>query len=334
MILLTKIFTKELPALEKSIEELLYILPENIQKVALHTSKAGGKRIRPLLTLLSAQAFEKTSKDIYPLCSCLELLHLASLLHDDVIDNADKRRNRPTAHTLFGKAQTILCGDALLAHANATIASYNDAQLMNTFSSALLETASAAFEEIEIAGNLDLGEKKYYEIISGKTAYLIRSSCKMGALYAKNILKADVSDAQVEAISLYGHEIGLAFQLIDDALDFAPQEQTGKPQGGDIKEGKATLPILAYYNFLLDTNKEKANLFREQFIKTKNEEAFTQKEVNSICEEIRTQNFDELARQKAKEHLYNARKYLEILPDKPAKKIFLQFADYLDKRDK
>ncbi len=333
MILLTKISTKELPLLEKSIEELLLMLPQNVQKVAKHTAKAGGKRIRPLLTLLSAQAFGKTDKNIYPLCSCLELLHLASLLHDDVIDNADKRRNKPTAHTLYGKAQTILSGDALLAHSNAIIASYSDPDLMKTFSSALIQTATAAFEEIEIAGRLDLGIEKYYEIIRGKTAYLILSSCKMGALYAKNILKAEVSEEEVEAISLYGEEVGLAFQLIDDALDFAPQEQTGKPQGGDIREAKATIPILAYYDFLLSSNKEKAEEFKTKFMQSKTEIAFTQAEVDNICMEIRTHKFDELARIKAAEHLQNAKNHLAKLPKSSARNIFVQLADYLDKRE-
>ncbi len=338
MILLTKVYATELLKLEKSLEELLTILPTNIQKVAFHTSKAGGKRIRPLLTLLSAQLFAKKDKEIYPLCSCLELIHLASLLHDDVIDNADARRNRPTAHTLFGKAQTILCGDALLAHANATVATYKDAALMSTFSSALLQTAAAAFEEIEIAGNLELGEEKYYEIISGKTAYLISSSCKMGALYAKNVLKADISDEEVEAIAQYGNEIGLAFQLIDDALDFAPQKQTGKPQGGDIKEGKATLPILAYYNFLLENDNKRALLFKEKFSQSlkdgnSTQNSFTQDELNTICDEIRDKSFDEIARQRASKHLQKAKQLLEILPNNETRKTFAQLADYLDKRE-
>ncbi len=333
MILLTKVSIKELPLLEKSIEELLQMLPKNVQNIAMHTSKAGGKRIRPLLTLLSAQIFGKADKNIYPLCSCLELLHLASLLHDDVIDNADKRRNKPTAHTLYGKAQTILSGDALLAHSNAIIASYGDADLMQSFSSALIKTASAAFEEIEIAGNIDQGVEKYYEIILGKTAYLISTSCRMGALYAKNILKKSVTDEEVEALSLYGKELGLAFQLIDDALDFAPQEQTGKPQGGDIREAKATIPILAYYDFLVASDSQRAEEFKRKFMQTKTEIAFTQDEIDNICKEIRSHKFDELARSKAREHILNAKNHLEKLPQGSVRNIFIQLADYLDKRD-
>ncbi len=330
----TQVFAKELPSIEKSLEAHLNTLPSVVMPIIKHTAKAGGKRLRPLLTLLCAKLFiskeHKLDNEIYSLASCLEMIHLASLLHDDVIDNADTRRNKPTAHTIFGASSTILAGDALLGYACEHMASYNCPELFSLYAQAVMQTTKGELEEIAMQGSLAHGDEKYYEIISGKTAYLLRSACTMGALYMQKVKNLPISQEEIEAIGQYGEELGMAFQLIDDALDFAPEEQIGKPQGGDIREGKATIPVLAYYHSL---SKEDAKIFEEKFKAAGSENEFTQEEVSTISQIILDKKFDELARLKALEHLDKAKACLDIFQKSQAKDILLSALDYLSKRN-
>ncbi len=330
----TKIAAKELPTIEKSLEKHIDSLPAIVKPIIAHTSKAGGKRLRPLLTVLCAQIFEdkdtKCNKEIYSLSTCLEMLHLASLLHDDVIDNADTRRNKPTAHTIFGATKTILAGDALLGYGCEHVSSYKSAELISLYSTAVMKTTSGELEEISMQGSLEHGEEKYNEIIRGKTAFLLRAACKMGALYMQKVQNLAISDEEVEALAQYGEELGMAFQLIDDALDFAPEEQIGKPQGGDIREGKATIPVLAYYHSL---SKEDAEIFKAKFAAAGTEKEFTQAEVEEISKIILEKQFDKLARDKALSHLENAEKCLEIFPNSKTKEILISALSYLSSRN-
>ena len=166
----------------------------------------------------------------------MEMLHAATLLHDDVLDNADTRRGKPAAHTIFNATSTILAGDAMLAHANALVAQCGDPRLCLCFSEATSRTAAGEILEIAAQHQVETTAEEYEEIIRGKTAWLIRASCQLGAL------RAGADDALVEAAAAYGENIGMAFQIVDDALDFAPQSVTGKPSGGDVREGKLTRP--------------------------------------------------------------------------------------------
>ncbi len=336
LISFTKVFALELPRIEKHLENNILLLPKSIQDIILHTSKAGGKRLRPLLTLLSAQLIakssnynEKINEEIYSIASCLEMLHLASLLHDDVIDNADTRRGRPTAHTTYGNTSTILAGDALLALSCEILTKYNCPELISIYAQATLKTTEGQIEEIAYQGSLDHSNEKYCEIIHGKTAYLLKSTCLMGAMYMKKVLNAKVKDEEINALSTYGEEIGMAFQMIDDALDFALEEQIGKPQGGDIREGKATIPVIAYYNSLDSKEKE---IFREKFANYGKANSFTDIEVKEISQKIIEQGFDKLAHNEAIKHFNNAKNALAIFPNSETKDLLLAAIEYLSSR--
>ncbi len=339
LISFSKILTKELPSVDASLENIFKTLPVYIQEITLHTSKAGGKRLRPLLAVLTAQFFAKKSfksnDPIYTIACTLEMLHLASLLHDDVMDNASTRRNKPTAHTQFGNTKTILAGDGLLAKASEVLTHYNSTKLMQAFANATLYTANGQIEELTYQGSLEHGIDKYKDIIRGKTAYLLRSSCLLGAIYMQEVATDNaikvITDEEVQALGQYGEEIGMAFQMVDDALDFAPESQTGKPQGGDIREGKATLPILGYYNSLVGDKKEE---FSYKFSKAGTSEEFSAEEVAIISQEIVSKGYDKLAHEEAKKHFDNAKKCLDIFEDSKNKDIFLAVIDYLSKRNK
>lgn len=231
---------QELPRINAAIDTELSCLPLSCQPIATHIIAAGGKRLRPFLTVISAALFGNIDRSIYRLAASMEMLHAATLLHDDILDQAATRRGRPAAHTIFGLNKTILAGDALLAAGNMIVASYNKPELTDAYSQATLNTAAGEILEMDSLRKPDTDHKEYLEIARGKTACLIAQACKLGAIYAS------ANETQLEAIANFGENLGLAFQLVDDALDFAPESQTGKPSGGDLREGKMTPPLILY----------------------------------------------------------------------------------------
>ena len=188
----------ELPEINRALDTLIEKLPAPVRPAAGHTITAGGKRLRPLLTVLTAKLFGCRDRKIYPLSCTLEMLHAATLMHDDVIDNAPTRRGKPAAHTLHGVTETILAGDALLAAANDFVASYGSPALCSIFSRATYETAAGEILELHAMHNVSLTLSEYTDIIRGKTACLIRSACEMGAVFA------GAPDESVRAISAFG----------------------------------------------------------------------------------------------------------------------------------
>ncbi|MDR0239365.1 MAG: polyprenyl synthetase family protein, partial [Deltaproteobacteria bacterium] len=234
----------ELPAISRALDQTVDALPSSVQPVARHILDAGGKRLRPFLTVLFARLLGYRDTDIYPLAAATELLHAATLLHDDVLDEAVTRRGKPAAHMLFGIVSVILAGDALFAHTNKLVADYGDCRLSACFSEATLRTAAGEIQEIAYQRCVDQPPEIYNEIITDKTAWLLRAACEMGALRAGADLRV------LDLTTQYGLQLGMAVQLVDDALDFAPQETTGKPSCGDVREGKLTPPLRLYREYL------------------------------------------------------------------------------------
>lgn len=251
----------------------------------------------------------------------MEMLHAATLLHDDVLDNADTRRGKPAAHTIFNATSTILAGDAMLAHANALVAQCGDPRLCLCFSEATSRTAAGEILEIAAQHQVETTAEEYEEIIRGKTAWLIRASCQLGAL------RAGADDALVEAAAAYGENIGMAFQIVDDALDFAPQSVTGKPSGGDVREGKLTPPLRMYRDSLDDAA-------RAAFDQAFNDASFTDSDAEHIADSIRAAGFDQATRMAAEGYLDKARAALATLPSGPEQDILQQMADYVRDRKK
>lgn len=311
----------ELPAINASLNDLIRKLPAPVQPAAVHTVQAGGKRLRPMLTILAARLFGSQDKAIFPLAATLEMLHAATLMHDDVIDNAATRRGTPAAHTIFGTTESILAGDALLSGANACVAEYGSPELCRVFAQATYETAAGEVQELHAMHNVNLKAEEYAEIIRGKTACLIRSACEMGAIFAH------APASMVEALRTFGENIGMAFQMVDDALDCAPEEVTGKPTGGDILEGKLTPPVQLYR---LSLNDEQLAAF---------DQAFTTGHISSehakdICQEIRNKGFDNRTREMADTYLDAARIALLGLPDRKERNILSQMSEYVRNRKK
>lgn len=309
----------ESPHIDQAITSAIGELPAPARPVAVHIMGAGGKRLRPLLTVLAARLAGYGQDDIYRLAACMEMLHAATLLHDDVLDNAATRRGKKAAHALFGVEKAILAGDALLAGGNAIVASFNDPALCICYSRATAQTASGEILEMDSLRRPDLSREEYLNIARGKTACLISQSCLMGAL------AAGAPAGLAESLADYGENLGIGFQLVDDALDFASGLRTGKPLGGDLREGKLT-PPLRLYRGSLDAGGRRN--FDDKFIHN----SFSEKELEDII--AKTESHSEATRIMAGEFLAKAKKSLEPLPNGSEKEILNQMADYIGGRDK
>lgn len=231
---------RELPKINAALAAALCELPEACQGAARHVISAGGKRLRPFLVVLLARLFGNSDPSLYRLSCTMEVLHAATLLHDDILDKAQLRRGKPAAHMLYGETVSILAGDALLALGNAIIAEYNQPAFSGAYSIATMQTAAGEILEMTSLHNPETTQEEYLEIARGKTACLLAQSCALGALFGSG-------DAQMaQKAARFGENLGIAFQLVDDALDYAPASQTGKPAGGDLREGKLTIPLRLY----------------------------------------------------------------------------------------
>lgn len=210
-----------------------------IRKVGEYVLSSGGKRIRPALLLLSARLCGYTGDRHVPLASVVEFIHTATLLHDDVVDNANLRRGNASANTLWGNEASVLVGDFLFSKSFSLMVADGDLRVLQVMSDATTVIAEGEVLQLICTSDLDLTEERYVEVIKSKTAILISAACRSGAILGK------ASTEREEAMSSFGMELGVAFQLMDDTLDYiADQDQFGKSIGHDLEEGKITLPLM------------------------------------------------------------------------------------------
>jgi len=243
-----------------------------IKKMSEYHLKSGGKRLRALLTLGSAKLAgyeQKGTRDVN-LAACVELIHSATLLHDDVIDESDLRRGIKTSNALWGNQSSILVGDYLLSRCFEIMVDDGDLEVLKLLSSTSSKIAQGEVKQLEYKGEADLLEETYIDIINLKTAALFSAATKTGACLAGS------NEKEKSALESYGKNIGLAFQIADDALDYYSKEIIfGKKIGKDFYEGKVTLPLIIIFqradsterNFLISTFK-KIERTKEDFEKT------------------------------------------------------------------
>ncbi len=199
----------------------------------------GGKRIRPLLTILCSRGCGRDDDNLYLLAGAFEYLHVATLIHDDIIDRADQRRGKATVIAHYGITAAILAGDWLHARSMHLVGKMAGSDSLDAFCHATQSMVNGEFEQLRQIANVHASEQQYFKIIRQKTGNLIASTCAIGALYA------GADPQQQHALSTYGSHIGEAFQIVDDLLDFQGNTaQTGKQVGNDFAEGKITLPLL------------------------------------------------------------------------------------------
>lgn len=319
---LLQYFQQELPHINGFLEGETEKMDGLVRDVAQHVLLAPGKRIRPVLTLLSARALGYGKDDIYPLACSLELLHAATLMHDDILDGADLRRGRKAAHLVYGTTETVLAGDVLLALANLIGAGYGKSRISSILASGIMSTAQGEIREIAHISEPVAQRDTYMEIIIGKTARLIESSCRIGAALATD-------DREIEdALGNFGLNMGIAFQLVDDALDYeSPSDDTGKPEGGDLREGKITLPLILLLEMLDD--KEAEELLAGLKAMTLSDERR-----DEVVARIREKGLGARTRKYAADYIEKAKNSLKPLPDTPEKRILGLAADYVLTRSK
>jgi octaprenyl-diphosphate synthase len=210
-----------------------------IPQLAQHLIAAGGKRVRPMLTLLAASLCGHRGQRHIGLAACVEFIHTATLLHDDVVDESDLRRGRSTANAVWGNKAPVLVGDFLFSRAFQLMVADGSLRVLEILSGASAVIAEGEVAQLITANDTSTAEDAYLEVISAKTAALFRAACQIGAVIAGR------PPAEEEALAAYGQNLGIAFQLIDDALDYgAHQAVLGKTVGDDFRDGKITLPIL------------------------------------------------------------------------------------------
>jgi len=230
----------DLQAVDARLQEVLRDRSELVTRLVGHTAEAGGKRLRPLLCLL-AGAFGRPERreSVIRVAAGLELIHLATLAHDDVVDGAATRRGRPTISALWGNSLAVLAGDWLFAASFELLYVDEDARLVRLIARMVRELCAGVIEEAEGAGALGTGLQPYYDRIYRKTAVFLETACRVGAL-------AGGAPVEVQsALGAFGRRVGLAFQITDDILDFTGDPAVmGKPIGGDLRHGVATLPLI------------------------------------------------------------------------------------------
>ena len=213
-----------------------------IPQLAAHIVAAGGKRLRPLLTLAAARMCGYAGARHIRLAACVEFIHTATLLHDDVVDESLLRRGRASANAIFGNKASVLVGDFLFARAFELMVEDGSLRVLDILSRAAATIAEGEVLQLAIQNDLATSEERYLDVIKGKTASLFAAACQVGAVVA------DRPAEEEAALAGYGMNLGIAFQLVDDALDYAADQQTlGKTVGDDFREGKITLPVLAAF---------------------------------------------------------------------------------------
>lgn len=318
---LIRLFEVERPRVHCALEKAVGLLPAPVREIGAYVLLGGGKRLRPLLTLTSARLLGRDDPGLYRLCAVPEMIHAASLLHDDILDEAETRRGRLSAHTRFGLRPALLTGDAMLALADCEVTVFGRADMVECVSDAMMRTVAGEAHEISLQGSLAHGEEEYIDVVKGKTGWLLRASCRLGALYA------GAEEKLVEALSDFGLYAGIAFQMVDDALDFADADVTGKPCGGDLREGKFTPPIMKYVRELDEAARAD---FAEKFASA----SFSDEEVARIAARIRDRGHAAATRALADEYLRKAQACLALLPERPELNILREVIPFIRDREK
>jgi len=322
----------ELKAIFQSVEQDLARVESQIKAVTevdfpglaelLRHVLLGGKAIRPALTFLSARFYNYDLDRLLPMATSVELLHTATLVHDDAIDNSAVRRGRPTVNSLWGEARAVLLGDYLFARAGEFAAMTGDLRVVRLFAQTLQIISSGELKQTFDAFNLEQTRQRYLERIASKTAALFSMSTESGAVLSR------APEESVQALKEYGTNLGIAFQVVDDVLDFTSTEkELGKPVGSDLAQGTLTLPAM----LLLEQYPED-NPVKELFTNRDMAEAARQARVKEAIGMVSKSSIVEECYRVASDYCDQARRKLELLPASPVRKTLVEIADFVVSR--
>jgi octaprenyl-diphosphate synthase len=287
-----------------------------IPKLAGHLIAAGGKRIRPLLTIATSRLCGYEGSRHITLAACVEFIHTATLLHDDVVDASALRRGIPSANAVWGNSASVLIGDFLFSRAFQLMVDDGDLEILAILSQAAARITEGEIKQLTTAHNLNLDQETYIELIRAKTGALFEGACEVGAVLAQK------TKTYQDALKAYGENLGIAFQLIDDVLDYgASQQELGKTIGDDFKEGKVTLPsILAYAQ-----SSTEEQLFWERTLRDVNQQ---EQDLNQALAYLRKHNILTQCLRTAQYYGDRAKKELQIFEDSLLKNHLLSLVDF------
>jgi octaprenyl-diphosphate synthase len=291
-----------------------------ITKLSEHLILSGGKRLRPLLTISSANMFNYKGNKHISLSACVEMIHTATLLHDDVVDDSKKRRNKITANSLWGNSASILVGDFLFSKSFVLMVNNGSKEVLRTLSQSSLEIAEGEVLQLTQLKHPTKSIEIYLNIIKRKTACLFAASCKVGSLIGRS------SKITTSSLEKYGYYLGLAFQITDDLLDYnSCEKKLGKIIGDDFREGKITLPsILAF--------KKSDNEEKKFWKRTLGEKKQEKGDLNKAISIINKYNCNRESLDMAEKYVSLAQKSLILLPSSKEKKSLKEIASYCIRR--
>lgn len=293
---------------------------------------SGGKRLRPTLALLAAQVRqEQSASPLFPnivaLAASVEMLHTATLVHDDVIDGALLRRGAPTLNALWNRGATILAGNFMFARAAYFAAETNNPRVIRIFANTLETIVNGELHQLSARHDFGQDKEGYYQRIYAKTASLFAAATEAAAILAGLV------EAEVQALRAYGHNLGMAFQIMDDILDFTGSDATlGKPAGSDLRGGTVTLPFFYFLQGYPEAEQLIARLQAAYSVTDDGDSAQWETLINQVVRELRASSSVEAARREAEAFLDLARANIAGLPDSPYRRAMLDLCDFVVQR--
>jgi octaprenyl-diphosphate synthase len=316
-----KLLNDDIRRVEEQFREDLASRVPLIRKVGEYVLASGGKRVRPMILLLSAQLAGYQGNSHIGLASVVEFIHTATLLHDDVVDSAVLRRGQDSANAVWGNEASVLVGDFLFAKSFSIMVREGNLDILRTLSDATTQMAEGEVLQLISTSDVGLDEECYIEVVRNKTAVLLSAASRCGALLGA------CSAAEEEALAAYGMDVGIAFQFMDDALDYvADQDEFGKECGHDLLEGKVTLPLIHALNQCSADEKRRVTEIVEQ-------EVLPDEDLQYVIRLIHSYDGIGYTRERAIMLIDDAKGHLANFPDTPAKEAMLRLADYVVSRN-
>jgi octaprenyl-diphosphate synthase len=293
-----------------------------IRKVGEYVLASGGKRVRPAMLLLAARLCGYQGDQAIPLASVVEFIHTATLLHDDVVDNASLRRGLASANTLWGNEASVLIGDFLFSKSFSLMVAAGSLDILRVMSHATTVIAEGEVMQLLYTGEIGLTEEQYIDVVRAKTAVLLSAACQCGAILG------GVRPDQEQAMADFGMELGIAFQLMDDILDYtASEEEFGKSIGHDLEEGKLTLPLIHSLRSCSDLELSQVSAIIEK-------DELSPDDFKLVSDLVQNYGGIEYTVAKARNCIEKCTDYLSCFPDGTCKEALLSLAEYIVTRNR
>lgn len=314
-------YEPDLLAVEDCLLQFTESSTDTIRDVTSHIIRSGGKRLRPLLMVISSRLSEYSGSHMVLLSAVVEFIHTATLLHDDVVDRAEMRRGRPAVNQLWGNQAAVLVGDYLYATALWMATGIHNHEINDVLTLACRKMSEGEVLELMLDNNLDATEEDYLKVVECKTAALTAGTCRMGAILG------DLDTAGKKALEDFGYYVGMAFQVADDTLDYmAREDRLGKTLGKDLSEGKMTLPLL---HCLAHSTAS----CREQLVRMMGQGEITASQLKDVLGLMKETGSLEFSLEKAIGFMRKAKLSLDPFPESIHKQNLLALSDFIIERD-